>query len=392
MGNLNYILLEKINLLLKQFFKDQQVSEVLDGFETKPILNYRIEQRMIIDRAITIAKKELEGDDYSRFQLGIVKVLAEGDNLNKAEEILLASISEDHSEFYYAESLLAMADILLRKSFWSNSNNLIDEAKEVFTKLDNKIGLAKCENLYGTSYGERGEVQLAKNHFLKGIDLLKNSVDEKLEAELETTLAIIENICGNLDVSKEHFYKALHTFEKLNERKRIAELNHNIGMLYLELEEYEKAVNEFDKGIDVATKGNFKTILSISYLGKANALLYLEDYHNTEVYSYKAMDIAINIEDKLTIADVYKVMGILERKLNHYNTSESYFQISLRLNKELGNKLNSAESAYEIALLYDDLNNDEQKTFWLNGSLKYYKNINAAEKINLIEKMLEPAN
>ncbi|MFB3055877.1 MAG: tetratricopeptide repeat protein, partial [Ignavibacteriaceae bacterium] len=212
-----------------------------------PFPNHSIEQRMIIDRAITFAKKKLERNDYSKFQLEIVKVLAEGDNLNMAEEILLTSISEDHSEFYYAESLLAMADILLRKSFWSNSNNLIDEAKEVFTKLDNNICLAKCENSYGTSYGERGEVQLAKNHFLKGIDLLKNSVDEKLEAELETALAIIENICGNLDVSKEHFYKALHTFEKLNEQKRIAELYHNIGMLYLELEEYEKAVNEFDK-------------------------------------------------------------------------------------------------------------------------------------------------
>lgn len=391
MENLNYILFEKINLLLRQFFKDQQVSEVLDGFETKPISNHRIEQRMIIDRAITFAKKKLEGDDYSRFQLAIVKVLAEGDNLNMAEEILLSSTSEDHSEFYYAESLLAMADILLRKSFWSNSNNLIDEAKEVFTKLDNKIGLAKCENLYGTSYGERGEVQLAKNHFLKGIDLLKNNVAGKLEAELETAFAILENICGNFDVSKEHFYKALHTFEKLNERKRIAELNHNIGMLYLESEEYEKAVNEFDKGISVAIKENFKTILSISYLGKANALLYLEDYNNTAEFCYKAMDIAINIEDKLTIADVYRVMGILERKLNHYNTSESYFQISLRLNEELGNKLNSAESAYEIALLYDDLKNDEQKTFWLNRSLKYYKNINATAKVDLIEKMLEPA-
>jgi len=391
MENLNYILFEKINLLLRQFFKDQQVSEVLDGFETKPISNHRIEQRMIIDRAITYAKKKLEGDDYSRFQLAIVKVLAEGDNLNMAEEILLTSTSEDHSEFYYAESLLAMADILLRKSFWSNSNNLIDKAKEIFTKLDNKIGLAKCENLYGTSYGERGEVQLAKNHFLKGIDLLKNNVAGKLEAELETAFAILENICGNFDASKEHFYKALHTFEKLNEQKRIAELNHNIGMLYLESEEYEKAVNEFDKGIAVAIKGNFKTILSISYLGKANALLYLEDYNNTAEYCYKAMDIAINIEDKLTIADVYRVMGILERKLNHYNTSESYFQISLRLNEELGNKLNSAESAYEIALLYDDLKNDEQKTFWLNRSLKYYKNINATAKVDLIEKMLEPS-
>ncbi len=391
MQNLNYILLEKINLLLKQFFNDQQVSEVINGFEKKPFPSHSIEQRMIIDRAITFAKKKLERDDYSKFQLGIAKILAEGDNLNMAEEILLTSTSGDHSEFYYAESLLAIADILLRKSFWSNSNTLIDKAKEVFTKLENKIGLAKCENLYGTSYGERGEVQLAKDHFLKGIDLLKNNVDEKLEAELETAFAILENICGNLDVSKEHFCKALHTFEKLNERKRIAELNHNIGMLYLGLEEYEKAVNEFDKGIAVAIKENYKTILSISYLGKANALLYLEDYNNATEYCYKAMDIAINIEDKLTIADVYRVMGILEQKLNRYNTSESYFQISLRLNQELGNKLNSAESAYEIALLYDDIKNDEQKTFWLNESLKFYKNINAIRKVDLIEKLLEPA-
>ena len=93
MQDLNYILFEKINLLLKQFFNDRQVSEVLSGFENKPFPNHSIEQRMIIDRAITFAKKKLEGDDYSKFQLEIVKVLAEGDNLNMAEEILLTSIS-----------------------------------------------------------------------------------------------------------------------------------------------------------------------------------------------------------------------------------------------------------------------------------------------------------
>lgn len=408
MKNLNYVLLKKINLLLKQFFNDQQISDVLDRFEKKSIPknqppldridsnlqieipNHRIEQRMIIDKAITFSKEKLERDKYSLFQLEIAKILTEGDNLNMAEEILLTTISENQSEFYYAESLLAMADILLRKSFWSDSNTLIDKAKEVFTNLDNKIGLAKCENLYGTSYGERGEVQQAKNHFLSGIDLLTENADEKVAAELETNLAIIENICGNLNESQEHFFNALNIFKNLNETKRIAELRHNIGMLLFEHKKYGKAIEEFEKGILIARKENYQTILAISYLAMANSLLYMGNYESTLKYSYMAMDIAISIEDRLTIADVYRIIGMLERKLKHYDIAEKYLQISLRLNEELGNKLNTAESSYEMAMVYNELGNDQQKKYCLQESLKYYSDIDAKEKVKIIEEMLEP--
>jgi len=214
--------------------------------------------------------------------------------------------------------------------------------------------------------------------------------DEQLSAELETNLAILENICGNLDKSKEHFYNGLHKFESLEEKKRIAELQHNIGMLYFEMKDYDRAVDEFNKGIAIAANENYKTILTISYLAKANALFCLDKNEDNSEYCNKAMNSAIKIDDKLTIADAYRVAGAIDRKNESYDSAENNLNISIRLNEELGNKLNAAESAFEIGLLYNDLGKSKKKTHWLKKSLNYYLEINAPEKVKMIEEMLVP--
>ncbi len=390
------ILFEKINLIQTQFFNDSQLSEFLFELETKvsPTTsshsNDSIEQRKSIDLLVTFAKEKLELETYNKFLIELAKVLAESESISLAEEILINSISEVQPDNVYAESLLVLADIFIRKAYWNNSITLIDQAKEIFENLNNKIGLAKCENLYGTLYGEKGDLLLSKEHFQKGLDNLKMEKDEQLSAELETNLAILENICGNLNKSKEHFYRGLHKFESLDQKKRIAELQHNIGMLHFEMKDYDRAVDEFDKGIAIATNEDYKTILTISYLAKANALLNLEEHEECLEYCNKAMDWAIKIDDKLTIADAYRIAGAIDRKNENYNSAENNLKISIRLNEELGNKLNAAESAFEIGLLYNDIGNSEQKIHWLEKSLNYYLEINAPEKVKMIEEILEP--
>jgi tetratricopeptide (TPR) repeat protein len=396
MKKLNEILSEKINLIQTQFLNDSQLSEFLIELETKVSSttslhsNSSIEQRRFVDLVVTFAKEKLEVESYNKFLIEVAKVLAESESINLAQEILINSISEVQPDIAYAESLLVLADIFIRKAYWNNSITLIDQAKEIFEMLDNKIGLAKCENLYGTLYGERGDLLLSKEHFEKGLDKLKTGINEQLSAELETNLAIIENICGNLDKSKEHFYKGLRKFESLDQKKRIAELQHNIGMLYFEMKDYSKAVDEFNKGIAIAANENYKTILTISYLAKANALLNLNKYGDSSEYCNKAMDSAIKIDDKLTIADAYRIAGVIDKKSDNYNSAENNLKISIRLNEELGNKLNAAESAFEIGLLYNDLGNNKQKNHWLEKSLNYYLEIDASEKVKIIEELLEP--
>lgn len=401
MSNSNNILTNKINDLLKEFFTALQLKEINETFQSisqpthQPstrqidISAENINRRMFIDGVITYAMINLAEDVYPKLLLELAKLLADSEEINLAEEILHISMGKVRSKSYYAESLLVIADIFIRKAYWDKSYILIDQAKEIFAKRDDKHGLAKCENLYGIIYGERGDLKKSREYFLSSRDLLQNTTNTKLSAQVEMNLGIIENIFGNFSNAEKHFLDALHKFEALNEQKQVAELKHNLGMFYVEQQDYKKAIEEFDKGIAISLRKNYKTILAISYLGKANALLCLGNYNDASEYTNKAMDTAIIIEDKLTIADVYRITGILERKLKYYDTAEKYFQISLRLNTELNNKVNLAETSFELGLLNSEIGNENEKNYWLKESLKYYTDINVKHKIKIIDEMLQ---
>ncbi len=400
MHNKNEILLTKLSKVFVEYFGDEMASVFINELKRNSLAQEKIdpndpdyseqmvELRIIIDTTITYAQSKLVSNVYPRFILDITTVLAETGSLDLPEQILINTIADIRSDRTYALLLMLLADIYIRKSFWDNSINLLDQAVEILTKLDDKVNLAKCENLYGTLYGEKGEIQTAKDHFLTGVYLLNGEKDELLSADFENNLAIIEYITGNIAAAKKHYNIALQKFEMLNHSKRIAEIMHNLGIFNFIEEQYDKAIEEFDKSIKIAEKEDYKTVLSISYLAKARAFLCLKNYNEASTYSYKAIDVAIKIGDKLTIAEIYKIIGILERELKHYGTAEKFFQISLRLNKELSNRFNYAETALELGELYRLTCNEKNKTEWLNKALSYYTEINAVERITEIKKLL----
>jgi len=401
MHNKNEILLEKFNRVFTGYFGNEMASGFIEELKSKTLTQEKIdnddpdfsrqmvEVRILIDSTITYAASKLVEDIYPGFILELTTILSETCCINLAEEILINTISVARSDKTYALLLLLLADISIRKSFWDNSINLLNQAVEILNEFDDKLNLAKCENLFGTLYGEKGEIQSAKKHFLKATEYLKDNIDENLSASLENNLAILENISGNLAASKEHYYNALKKFEALKQVKKIAETRHNIGMLYFAERNYENAVSEFDKAINIALREDFQSVLSISYLAKANVLLSIKNYNETSVFCYKAMNAAIKSDDKLTIADIYRIIGILEREMNHYDSAENYFHVSLRLNKELANQLNYAETAYELGNLYNLKRNKDAMSEWLNKALTYYTEINASEKIKEIEELLK---
>ena len=402
MKELNKILYDKITLLLRKYLNSSQLLDysneieaisLLKSFDQKPeeLLEVNLKDvaaRKLIDKTISFANENLSTENYQKSLYDLASMLAECEEMNISEEILTNLINDVKSEQLKAESLLVLADILIRKSFWDKSIILIVQAKELFEDLNDTVGVAKCENLCGTYYGERGEIVSARNHFINSLNLLNENEDDKLAANIESNLAILEIVCGNYDTAKKYFTRAINKFEKLGEYKRIAIQRHNMGMMYLDQKTYDRAIVEFDSVISLATNKQYHTILAISYLGKANALALMNKNKEGLEFCYKAMDIAIRIEDRLTIADVYRVFGIIERNFKHFDLAEKYLNISLRLNDEVKNRLNTAETSYEFGLLYNESGNNKGKEDWLKKALIYYEEIKAAQKVNHITELL----
>ena len=82
---------------------------------------------------------------------------------------------------------------------------------------------------------------------LKNMDIQKIKMDEKKNLTIEETFALaVENHKkNNLQVAESLYKKILKT------NPNSAGVHNNLGMMYKELEEYQKAINCYEKAIQI---------------------------------------------------------------------------------------------------------------------------------------------
>jgi hypothetical protein len=85
------------------------------------------------------------------------------------------------------------------------------------------------------------------------------------------------------------------------------------------------------------------------------------------------MEISSKINDRLSIAEVYKIKGKIELELNNLEYAENLLLTSLRLNGELENKFNLSETCNCLSKLYKLKNNTKESAKYQKLALLYLK-------------------
>ncbi|MFC2119519.1 tetratricopeptide repeat protein [Bacteroidota bacterium] len=385
--------LNQLNLKLKNHKEgNDKIPKMINKFYVSQlqIENNTHSERVKIDRSITLSEKLLKQDNFNEFLLDLGRLCLSGGRLNLANEIFRKVKTHSSKTLHKAESLLGLADVFSRRADWKKSLRTIETAGFFYRELNDKSGQAYCENFLGTIYGELGDLSKAKDCFLNSQLLLNPVKDLELAANLDMNLGIIENIKGKKDESIKHLTKALKGYEKLGNNRRIAETRHNLGMVYLDSGDYESALESFDEGIEIAKEGRLMSILCVIYLAKSQILVAKNDIYNAAEFADKALEISNATDDKLTSADIYRVKGIIEKSRKNYNDAKTFLLNSLRMNKSLKNKRNIAETTFELGLLSADIGNENEKTVWLQKALGYYSEMDATDKVTMIEELLKP--
>ena len=168
---------------------------------------------------------------------------------------------------------MLLSDVYSRRADWPKSIDTLKKADLVFNESGNTIGRAKCQNMLGVIYGEKGNLQDAKVSFEKCLELLGQDEERELAASVQSNIGIILNIQGHYDKSAEYFEKALRYFELVQDFRRVAEIRQNIGMLFLNKNDNDAALKEIDASIEIALEKKLMPVLALSYLTKANILL-----------------------------------------------------------------------------------------------------------------------
>jgi len=371
-------------------FESDSTSKTINEFyqEQLHIDNHQSKDRVRIDRIITFSQKRLSSEKFSNFLIELAHICLSEGKLDIALEIFKKSNKLTNNDLTKAESLLGLADIYSRRAKWTNSLDTLKKAKSIFkSKVDNR-GMAKCENIFGTIYGELGDISKAKKHFLTSLSLIDRDKDLDLAASLYTNLGIVNNIQGYYDDALNHLNKALTIYTTLNNHKNASEVRLNIGIVNLDSGNFNEAISALDTTIEISKVGHFNTTLCLAYHLKSQVLIQLDDFFYASEFANKALEMSHNLNDRLAVADIYKVKGTIERHLGNYKIAETNLLTSLRINESFNNQMNAAETAFELGLLYEKMNDANQKNSYLTKAKDYYKKIESMVNVERIDAML----
>ncbi len=127
---------------------------------------------------------------------------------------------------------------------------LVETARDDSTKVKLLIGISreysKVDMHYALQYGE------------KALDVAEKSSDKMLLADALFQLGIVAFDQGILDVSIKYFYKYLEIKKETEDERGAAGGFINIGAVYLQLNQYEKSGEFFEKALDYYKKLPFE--------------------------------------------------------------------------------------------------------------------------------------
>src|SRR6185369_17165467 len=89
-------------------------------------------------------------------------------------------------------------------------------------------------------------------------------------------------------------------------------------------------------------------LMSLALFGKAEAFLTMGDSALAMVFANQAQEHFGAVGDRGGIAEIYKIKGMIFRDRKEFEIAVSHFQTSLRINDEIHNIQNAAETQFEL--------------------------------------------
>ncbi len=377
--NTNPAINKEIENLLKQYFNHTETSnfykrltnsfvehdktEIVTSKVDQAQLNAKIpigvNERELVTQITTFSEKKLPKEKFLQLLLELSQLMTFNGEISIATELSDDVISKTENESllkkYRADAYLSLARITWSQAYWDQSLDHVKESYKTFAQIEDKEGFARCENMLATIYGEKGEIIKALDHLEKGLLFLSDSNDLALRAMFEVNLGILYNMRGESNKALWNLRNGLGKYESLKDTRRVSRVRHNLGMIYTKVGDYQAALEEFNRSISISVENGYLSNCAIGYLGKACIYTKLKNSVLADVFTDKALEVAYKINDALSIAEVYKIKGMIQSDLENFELSEEMFESSLRINNDLESNLNKAETLSELSTLHDKI-------------------------------------
>ena len=297
--------------------------------------------------------------------------------------------------------------ILVLISFWSTFFCFGQES--VIIKLDKAIDSLDTNPTY--SYSVLSEISKNKKHqdslrakaklylgsYFNSIGIIDSSMyytraslihlrNKKYKAKAYRLLGSSFRRSGQIDNALEILYRSLKISEEIAYQDMISKVKSDLGLLYANKKEYEKAIRFLQESIDNATSeqaiyGNYVNIGAIYFFRK--------DFENAEKYFLKAFEMMPPEKDPKVSATIALNLGSVLYENKKYNQAIEYYEKSKQIADNHGFVDKSLNAITHKALVIGILGNHSEAVKMLTNTMTKAKEISNLEiQTNIYENLV----
>jgi tetratricopeptide (TPR) repeat protein len=195
-------------------------------------------------------------------------------------------------------------------------------------------------------------------------------------------------IQGIWEKANSSYEDALKVLSKTQADNTRAQIYHDMAIIQTALGQYTKAQEYLHESIEYSKHTNNPYMKALSYLEQAVVNCKQGDYASATALATTAFQNFSEMGDRLSIADVYKVFGIINRDSKRFDTAMSYFDNSKRINEDYNNSLNLGETLIEMALLQKEMGDMDKASESIKTAVKAFIGIEAEGRIENAKEIL----
>ena len=272
-----------------------------------------------------------------------------------------------------------------KDSAFAYTNQAIQYAR----RSANKSVLAESFNTQARIYAYFGQIELsvAKNYF--SLQLASSVNDIPKMARYSREIGKSQLLISNLIEAEKYFKQSIEYSQQIHDQHQIALAYSNLGSVYKEYKEYQKAISYNQKAIGILAKLN-----DYNGLGEAHnnlGVIYREQ-HLYELAAHdfnKALVYYESTNNREHIAGVYHNVGTVFQEQKKYLNALNYLNRSIEIRNQFGSKREIFYTYRIIADVYRDIGKTDESLKYLHLYLDFLDSNSSIQESAKIAELSE---
>ncbi|MEO8514596.1 MAG: tetratricopeptide repeat protein [Ignavibacteria bacterium] len=244
-----------------------------------------------------------------------------------------------------------------------------EEAISLYREIGDRKGESRTLNSIANVYLNTSNFPKAIEYFDECIFVLESIGDIEFEATVLSNRGLACQQYGDFNSSLRNYLQSLSLL--LSSKKEIPYyLYNNIGIIYLEIGNYQTALKYFNFALKMEEKGNLRLEQSYTIANIGRTYLYMEDFSNAITYLGEALIIIKKFGDRQAESQIYSNLGKSYMKMRCFPEGIKFLNRALKYYREIGDGSSVGHTLCELGELYFDLNDFIASKKLFNESLK----------------------